>query len=126
MSHSWAEPSKRPRGPCTIVVIEEPTEAPTTPNATSFSFPLRGVGGAVHENRVRNSFSPEEIVDRFCDRHLRFLHELLNQLPSLFVAHPHRLMDQHAALESRILGVKARPWVSIAVEEPDWDFLTPF
>jgi hypothetical protein len=59
-------------------------------------------------------------------RHPRFLHEFLNQFPSLFVAHPHRLMDQHASLESRILGVKARPRVSIAVEQPDWNFLTPF
>jgi hypothetical protein len=62
MSHHWAEPVKRPRGPLrrTIVIIEEPTEAVTTPNATtlgvhgpwSMSSFLKAAGCA-HDDRAR-------------------------------------------------------------------------
>ena len=54
MSHNWAEPSKRPRGPLrrTIVTIEEPPEALTTPNATTSRRP----------QHVVDEFVPEALV----------------------------------------------------------------
>jgi hypothetical protein len=54
MSHNWVEPSKRPRAALrrAIVIIEDPTEALTTPNATTPQRPRHMVDEFVPEALV--------------------------------------------------------------------------
>jgi len=53
------------------------------------------------------------------------LHEFLDQLRALFLGQTQRLPGQRARLETRILHIKGRRRIRIAVEKAIGDLLTP-
>src|SRR5262249_30567943 len=53
------------------------------------------------------------------------LHELLDQLPALFLAQPERLVHQRPRLQPRVEHVDRRLRVRVLVEQADWDLLAP-